>query len=140
MRLRGRLSRRSDSMATMTISLPESVKDWVEAQAHTGRYADASDYLRDLIERDQERAAKLEEMQRLITDGLESGISDRSMQDILEAAREHERDAAVERWLRDEFVPVAAAMEADPGRAIPAETVFAGIRALHAQRLKDSPG
>ncbi len=50
-----------------------------------------------------------------------------------------ERDAAVERWLRDEVVPVAAAMRADPGRGIPAERVFADIRALHAQRLKDGP-
>ena len=49
-----------------------------------------------------------------------------------------ERDAAVERWLRDEVVPVAAAMEADPGRGIPADQVFADLRALHAQRLKEA--
>ncbi len=48
-----------------------------------------------------------------------------------------ERDSAVERWLRDEVVPVAAAMQADLGRAIPAEQVFADRRAPHAQRLKD---
>ena len=48
-----------------------------------------------------------------------------------------ERDAAVERWLRDEVVPVAAAMQDDPSRGIPAGQVFANIRALHAQRLKD---
>lgn len=50
-----------------------------------------------------------------------------------------ERDAAVERWLREEVVSVAAAMQADPGRGIPADRVFADIRALHAQRLKDGP-
>jgi antitoxin ParD1/3/4 len=50
-----------------------------------------------------------------------------------------ERDAAVERWLREEVVPVAAAMQADPGRGIPADQVFADIRALHAQRQKDGP-
>jgi antitoxin ParD1/3/4 len=44
-----------------------------------------------------------------------------------------ERDAAVERWLREEVVPVAAAMQDDPGRAIPADQVFAEIRALHAK-------
>jgi antitoxin ParD1/3/4 len=48
-----------------------------------------------------------------------------------------ERDAAVQRWLREEVVPVAAAMQADPHRGIPADQVFAEIRALHAQRLKD---
>ena len=49
-----------------------------------------------------------------------------------------ERDAAVERWLREEVVPVATAMQADPGRAIPADQVFDEIRSLHAQRLKVS--
>ncbi len=50
-----------------------------------------------------------------------------------------ERDAAAARWLRDEVVPVAAAMQADPGRAIPAEQVFADLRTLHAPGLKDGP-
>ncbi len=50
-----------------------------------------------------------------------------------------ERDSAVERWLQNEVVPVVAAMQADPGRAIPAGHVFADLRALHAQRLKDGP-
>ena len=49
-----------------------------------------------------------------------------------------ERDAAVERWLQDEVVPVAAAMAADPDRAIPADQVFSDLRALHTQRLKTS--
>ncbi len=47
-----------------------------------------------------------------------------------------ERDAAVERWLRDEVAPVYDAMKADPSRAIAAEHVFASIRARHAARLK----
>lgn len=45
-----------------------------------------------------------------------------------------ERDAAVDRWLREEVVPVAAAMQAEPGRAIPADQVFDEIRTLHEQR------
>ncbi len=49
-----------------------------------------------------------------------------------------ERDAAVERWLREEVVPVAAAMQADPDRAISADRVFGDIRDLHAGSLKDS--
>ena len=47
-----------------------------------------------------------------------------------------ERDAAVERWLRDEVVPVAAAMQADPSRGIPVDKVFEDIRVLHAARMK----
>ena len=43
-------------MATMNVSLPDAMKDWVEAQARGGRYSNASDYVRDLVRRDQERA------------------------------------------------------------------------------------
>lgn len=47
-----------------------------------------------------------------------------------------ERDAGVEQWLRDEVVPVARAMEADPGCTIPGEQGFAEVEALHARRVK----
>ena len=47
-----------------------------------------------------------------------------------------ERDAAVEKWLRQEVVDVCDAMRDDPSRGIPAEQVFATIRARHADRLK----
>lgn len=60
-------------MATMNISLPKPMRDWVQAQIDEGKYAGNSDYVRDLIRRDQERAAKIETMQQAITKGLESG-------------------------------------------------------------------
>ena len=47
-----------------------------------------------------------------------------------------ERDAAVDRWLREEVVPVYDAMQHDPGRAIPVDRVAATLRARHAERLK----
>ena len=47
-----------------------------------------------------------------------------------------ERDAAVEKWLRDEVVSVCDAMRSEPGRAISGEQVIAAIRARHADRLK----
>ena len=50
-----------------------------------------------------------------------------------------ERDAAIERWLREEVVPVAKAMQEDPGRGIPIDEVRANLRALHAGRLKAGP-
>lgn len=86
-------------MATMNVSLPDAMKEWVEAQAGTGRYSNASDYVRDLIRRDQERADKVAELQKLITEGVESGISTRSIADVLQDARErvasNARDHAV---------------------------------------------
>ncbi|MBO9708608.1 MAG: type II toxin-antitoxin system ParD family antitoxin [Caulobacter sp.] len=47
-----------------------------------------------------------------------------------------ERDAAVERWLREDVAPAYDAMQADPGRGLSAKDVFAAIRAHHADRLK----
>ena len=74
-------------MATMNVSLPDPMKDWVEAQARTGRYSNASDYVRDLIRRDQERATKLAELQGLIDEGMASGVSRRTMDEVLREAR-----------------------------------------------------
>lgn len=74
-------------MATMNVSLPSAMKSWVEAQTRGGRYSNASDYVRDLIRKDQERATKIAELQRLIDEGLESGISTRSVDEVLRAAR-----------------------------------------------------
>jgi len=34
-------------MATMNVSLPDAMKEWVESQTQTGRYGNASDYVRD---------------------------------------------------------------------------------------------
>jgi antitoxin ParD1/3/4 len=75
------------AMATMNVSLPDPMKDWVEAQTRTGRYSNASDYVRDLIRRDQERAEKIARMQQSLTEGLESGIGKEAMADIAAAAR-----------------------------------------------------
>ena len=45
-----------------------------------------------------------------------------------------ERDAAVERWLNDEVLPVYDATKADPARKLSAKSVFAEARARHATR------
>ena len=74
-------------MATMNVSLPAAMKAWVEEQAGTGRYSNASDYVRDLIRHDQERADKIAAMQRLVDEAEDSGVSAKSMDEMLAAAR-----------------------------------------------------
>jgi antitoxin ParD1/3/4 len=69
-------------MATMNISLPDQMKQWVEDQTKDGRYANSSDVVRDLIRREQIKAEKIAHMQRLIDEGRASGISSRTMDDI----------------------------------------------------------
>ena len=43
-------------MATMNISLPDTMKKWVEERAASADYGNVSDYIRDLIRKDKERA------------------------------------------------------------------------------------
>ena len=69
-------------MATMNVSLPDEMKQWVERQAQSGRYSNTSDYVRDLIRRDHERAAKIAHIQSLVTEGLDSGTGSRSMSEL----------------------------------------------------------
>ena len=75
-------------MATMNVSLPDAMKDWVERQADDGRYSNSSDYVRDLIRQDQERSRKIAAMEVLVAEALESGVSERTMPEILADARE----------------------------------------------------
>ena len=74
-------------MATMNVSLPDPMKAWVETQARSGRYSNASDYVRDLIRRDQKRADQRAALQHYIDEAEASGISPRSVQDIVAEAR-----------------------------------------------------
>lgn len=47
-----------------------------------------------------------------------------------------ERDEAVERWLQNEVAPVYDAMNANPARAIPAESAFGEVRARKGKGTK----
>lgn len=60
-------------MGTMNISLPDPMKSWVEEQSKSGRYANSSDYVRDLIRRDRARVEAIAEVQGAIESGLSSG-------------------------------------------------------------------
>ena len=78
-------------MATMTISLPDPMKDWIEAQIKQGEYASTSDYVRDLVRRDRERRAHpeltLADLQRIVMESRESGVSGESVRSILADAK-----------------------------------------------------
>lgn len=71
-------------MATMNVSLPEKMKKRVRARIATGNYANASDYVRDLIRQDIERRDILVSELRK---GERSGVSKRRVPDILAAAK-----------------------------------------------------
>lgn len=82
----GMLTLKETIVATMNVSLPDPMKDWVEAQAKTGRYSNASDYVRDLIRRDQARMDKVIQVQRFVDDGIRSGVGSRSKNELFAEA------------------------------------------------------
>lgn len=79
-------------MATMNVSLPEEMKAWVEARTVTGQYGNSSDVVRDLIRKAQIREQKIAAMQRLVDEGLASGIDPRSGEEILADIRRRAPD------------------------------------------------
>ncbi|MBI2718261.1 MAG: type II toxin-antitoxin system ParD family antitoxin [Rhizobiales bacterium] len=74
-------------MATMNVSLPDKMKEWVEAQTRLGRFGNASDYVRDLIRRDQEGEAFRRRVQKAIDEALASGMSDLPIDEVFRKAR-----------------------------------------------------
>lgn len=78
-------------MATMNVSLPDGMKLWVERQTAVGRYSNSSDYVRDLIRRDQERVDLISAMQRVVDEAREGGVSTLSTDDILAVVRNEVR-------------------------------------------------
>lgn len=57
-------------MATMNVSLPEELKDFVDRRVDSGSYQSSSEYVRELIRRDQD----VQRFRELITAGAESPI------------------------------------------------------------------
>jgi antitoxin ParD1/3/4 len=84
-------------MGEMTFNFPPALQRWIEAQVAEGRYADAADYLRDLVRRDQngllgdadEAFAKetpeyVAWVREQVAEGLASGVLHRDPRDVLD--------------------------------------------------------
>jgi antitoxin ParD1/3/4 len=66
-------------MATLNISMPDSMREWIDDQIEAGEYANASDYIRDLIRHDQRERERL---RLALIEGEKSGLSTRSVTTI----------------------------------------------------------
>jgi antitoxin ParD1/3/4 len=63
-------------MASMNISVPDPMREWVQRRIESGEYASVSDYVRDLIRRDQNaqtRRLSVEDIRRTIEEGRAAG-------------------------------------------------------------------
>ncbi|GBH32040.1 type II toxin-antitoxin system ParD family antitoxin [Sphingobium xenophagum] len=70
----------------MNISLPDGLKSWIEARVTEGRYS-SSDYVRDLVRREQEAEEKLHLLRAAIEEGLASPETDATIADIIADGR-----------------------------------------------------
>jgi len=66
-------------VATLNVSLPDAMRAWIDAQVEAGEYANASDYIRDLVRHDQRQRDAL---RLALIEGEKSGRSTRSVTEI----------------------------------------------------------
>ena len=71
-------------MASLNVSLPDSIREWVDMQVKGGEFSNASDYIRDLIRMDQR---KREALKSSVLEGLHSGTSPRKVKDIVKSTK-----------------------------------------------------
>lgn len=72
-------------MTDMSFTMPPDLKSWIDAQVAQGRYADAGDYLRDLVRRDLDAADEdTRWLRSLIAEGTASGTIDKAPDVVIE--------------------------------------------------------
>ncbi len=80
-------------MATVrkTITFTEQQDQWIKAQIATGQFTNDSEYVRDLVRRDQEKRAEIQAIRAALIEGEKSGMSDRTPEQIRQAIQERLR-------------------------------------------------
>ena len=56
-----------------TITLTDQQDNWIKAQINAGHYTNDSEYIRDLIRREQERSLEIEAVRSALVEGEASG-------------------------------------------------------------------
>jgi len=69
-----------------TITLSEQQDAWVKARIDSGDYTNDSEYFRDMIRRDQQESSEMLALKRAIQEGIDGGISKRSVREIWQEA------------------------------------------------------
>lgn len=67
------------SRQTLSSALPESMREYIDMRVAAGNYGNTSEYIRDLVRRDQEEQAT-RRLRSLIQEGLASGPGRRRTQ------------------------------------------------------------
>ncbi len=73
-------------MATMNISLPDKLKAFVDERVAAGGYSTTSDFVREVLRREQKRhEAYINFVRVAIKEGIESGVSEETPEQIFES-------------------------------------------------------
>ena len=67
-----------------TVTLTDQQERWMRVRTAAGDFTSDSEYIRELIRRDQEESIKLQTLKSAIQEGLESGVSDKTVPQIME--------------------------------------------------------
>jgi len=72
-------------MATVrkTVTFTEQQDKWIKAQIKAGKYTNDSEYLRSLVRQDQASSGKFYSLKVKLTEGIESGVSSKSLPEIM---------------------------------------------------------
>lgn len=74
---------RAMAMVKKSITVTSQQEQWMQAQLASGHYASDSELLRDLIRKEQMRAAEIEAIKIKLIEAEQSGFTDKSASEIL---------------------------------------------------------
>lgn len=71
----------------MSFALPDALRSYIDDRVQSGEYGNTSEYLRELIRRDQQTMAE-RRLRELISDGLASGEARPATDDVVDELRQ----------------------------------------------------
>jgi antitoxin ParD1/3/4 len=75
----------------MSVSLSDRMRDFIRTRVKSGDYHNESEYIRDLVRRDEERLRSDERLRQDLEAAERSGVSARSLSDIARAVKRNPR-------------------------------------------------
>ena len=79
------------ALVKKSITVTDRQEQWIRVQVASGEYGNDSEYVRDLIRRDQEQNARYRALKAAVQEGLDSGISDKTVGEIWAEAEQRYR-------------------------------------------------
>ena len=78
-------------MPSMSVSLSDKMRGFIKGRVESGDYHNESEYIRDLVRRDQERLTNEEALHADLLVARASGVSDKTLPDIMREVKERLR-------------------------------------------------